>query len=345
MKILGIETSCDETAAAVVENGNKVLSNVIASSVDMHIKTGGIIPEQAARQQVINIMPVIENALLKGIGWNSSDNSVPDIDAIAVTVGPGLIGSLLVGIETAKSLSLIWNKPLIPVNHLIAHIYANWLSDDKKKPLPKFPAIALVVSGGHTDMVLIKKHGSIKWIGGTRDDAAGEAFDKTARLLNLPYPGGPAISRSADIYLQKQKNNIKLELFPRPLIHEKNYDWSFSGLKTSIYNHVLNNKKIDDTRLAAEIQEAIVDILVIKTMHAFYKYKPRSLVLAGGVAANSRLRKKFESRIKSEILQVLHVPQTIYCTDNAAMVSACAFFNFNPINWQKIIAAPNLLIA
>ena len=186
MKILGIETSCDETAAAIVEDGTKILSNVVASSVEMHAKTGGVIPEEAARQQVRSILPVVEHAL-KDAGVKPGG-----INSIAVTVGPGLVGSLLVGIETARTLSLLWGKPLIPVNHLVAHIYANWLTGE-----PEFPALALVVSGGHTDLVLMRGHGKIEWIGGTRDDAAGEAFDKCARLLGLSYPGGPSISAEA----------------------------------------------------------------------------------------------------------------------------------------------------
>ena len=233
LKILGIETSCDETAAAVIENGTKILSNVVASSVDMHAETGGIIPENAARQQIKSIIPVISSALKK------ANVNKKDIDAIAVTYGPGLIGSLLVGIETAKTLSLLWKKPIIPVNHLVAHIYGNWLTE---KGIPKFPALALVVSGGHTDLVLMKKHGEMKWIGGTRDDAAGEAFDKSARLLGLPYPGGPAISAEADKYLA---NNSKagLKFFPRPMISENNFDWSFSGLKTAVLNERSNRKQ------------------------------------------------------------------------------------------------------
>src|SRR3972149_678274 len=205
MKILGIETSCDETSAAIVENGTNILSNVIATSAEMHAKTGGVIPEQAAREQVRSILPVIDEAI------ESAKVKPEEIDAIAVTLGPGLIGSLIVGVETAKALSLIWKKPIIPVNHLVAHIYANWLDQEKS---PSFPSLALVVSGGHTDLVLMKKHGEIAWIGGTRDDAAGEAFDKCARLLGLPYPGGPAIAEAA-MNLKFKIKNLKLNLFPR----------------------------------------------------------------------------------------------------------------------------------
>jgi N6-L-threonylcarbamoyladenine synthase len=333
LKILGIETSCDETAAAVVENGTKILSNVVASSADMHIKTGGIIPENAARQQIKSIIPVISSTLEK------ANTTKKDIDAIAVTYGPGLIGSLLVGIETAKTLSLLWQKPIVPVNHLVAHIYANWLTEKA----PKFPVLALVVSGGHTDLVLMKKHGEIKWIGGTRDDAAGEAFDKSARLLGLPYPGGPSISKEADKYLSKHPKE-KLQLFPRPMIGDDNFDWSFSGLKTAVLNETKEGIA-DQEKTAAEVQEAIVDVLVKKTLKAVEKYNPKSLLLAGGVAANKRLREKFESEIKSQKLKIdFFVPPVKLCTDNAAYIAGAAYFNQSPLPWQKINADPQLTI-
>ncbi|MBU0572631.1 tRNA (adenosine(37)-N6)-threonylcarbamoyltransferase complex transferase subunit TsaD [Patescibacteria group bacterium] len=337
MNILGIESSCDETAAAVVENGTKILSNIVASSADMHAESGGIIPENAARQQIKSIIPVITSALEKAKINNEK------IEAIAVTSGPGLIGSLLVGIETAKTLSLLWNKPIIPVNHLSAHIYANWLSDKKS---PEFPALALVVSGGHTDIVLMKDHGKLEWIGGTRDDAAGEAFDKTARLLGLPYPGGPAISIEAEKYMTKNPKT-KLSFFPRPIINEKNYDWSFSGLKTAVLNEVkdreLNNE--EKQKIAAEVQEAIVDVLIKKTLRAVQEYKPKSLLLAGGVAANIRLKEKFESAISEHVGKInLFVPPIKLCTDNAAYIASFAYFNHSPVPWQKINANPQLTI-
>lgn len=348
MKILGIETSCDETAAAVVADGTKILSNVVASSSDMHIKSGGIIPEIAARQQVISILPVIQNAML------NAKCKMSNIDAIAVTVGPGLIGSLLVGVETAKTLAYLWKKPIIPVNHLVAHIYANWLEKksnvkSQMSKVPQFPALALVVSGGHTDLVLMSNHGKLKWLGGTRDDAAGEAFDKCARLLGLPYPGGPSISKEATKFLNHSStiNHQPLTLFPRPLINENNFDWSFSGLKTAVLREVKGKslKVKEKEMLAAEIQEAIVDSLVEKSIKAIKKYKPKSFLLSGGVAANKRLREKFNSRIKDEILQVIfHVPPADLCTDNAAYIAACAFYNYNPIDWRKINANPGLTI-
>src|SRR5260221_10207849 len=266
MKILAIETSCDETSAAVVEgdgNGVKVLSNVVASSMAMHSKTGGIIPENAAREQVKYIIPVINEALSQtdstwcmAYGKETKDNhklsaisSNPNIDAIAVTYGPGLIGSLLVGVETAKTLSFLWNKPPIPVNHLFGHIYANWvgLSSplESKGDLPDFPAIALIVSGGHTDLVLMKSHKDITWLGGTRDDAAGEAFDKIGRLLGLAYPAGPMIEKLA------KQGNPKAYHFPRPLVHDGAYDFSFSGLKTAVLREV--QKMIDKKRFSQSV--------------------------------------------------------------------------------------------
>jgi N6-L-threonylcarbamoyladenine synthase len=328
MKILGIETSCDETAAAVIENGTKIITNVVATSAQMHEATGGIIPETAARQQIKSILPVIQKSL------------VGDVDAIAITVGPGLIGSLLVGVETTKTLAYLWDKPIVPVNHLVGHLYANWL--DTPTP-PEFPALGLVVSGGHTDLVLMKGHGQIKWLGGTRDDAAGEAFDKTARLLGLGYPGGPAVAAEAS---KSKAKNEKLKMLPRPLINSRDFDFSFSGLKTAIARQVLDKRhQFSKDRLAAEVQQAIVDVLVEKSIRAIKKHKPKSFLLAGGVAANKLLRKTVFAKIARQKLQVIvHVPPTVLCTDNASYIAACAFYNYKPNKWQKITANPNLTI-
>lgn len=332
MIILGIETSCDETSSSIVKDGKKVLSNAIATSADMHAETGGIIPEEAARQQVVSVIPVIKESLKK------AGVEKKDIDKIAVTAGPGLIGSLLVGVETAKTLSYVWEKQIIPVNHLAAHIYANWLETSP----PSFPSLALVVSGGHTDLVFMKGHGELEWVGGTRDDAAGEAFDKTARLLGLPYPGGPSISKCAEKYLKRAK---KLDLFPRPMVDEENYDWSFSGLKTAVQKDIKENGKRDKERLSAEVQEAIVDVLVTKTLKATKELKPKSLLLAGGVAANARLREKFKEGIKEQKLKVdFRVPPPNLCTDNATYVAAYAFYNQKEVPWEKVTANPNLEI-
>ncbi len=337
MIILGIETSCDETAAAVVKDGTKILSNVVASSVELHQKTGGIIPEIAAREQLKCIIPIIKEAL------ENAQIKSQKIDVIAVTNGPGLIGSLLVGVETAKSLSYLWKKPIIPINHLQAHLYANWLEDKK----PQFPAIGLVVSGGHTDLVFIKEHNNLKWLGGTRDDAAGECFDKTARVLGLGYPGGPAIAAKAEKMSRlKAQGSIKL---PRPMINDKNYDFSFSGLKTAVINKVRQKKSKKQfnnliiQQLAFEIQEAITDVLVKKTVRAAQKYQAKSILLAGGVAANSRLREKAQKAIRNS-QDKLFIPSPKLCTDNASYVAANAYFNPQFIPWQKIKTEPGLRI-
>jgi len=340
MIILGIETSCDETAAAVVENGTKILSNVVASSVELHQKTGGIIPEIAAREQIKCIIPVINEAIKQ-----SSNITINNIDALTVTIGPGLIGSLLVGVETARTLAYVWKKPIIPINHLQAHLYANWLISENSAP--QFPVIALVVSGGHTDLVLMKNHGKIKWLGGTRDDAAGECFDKAARVLGLGYPGGPAIAAEAE-KLDASRYPLAAKL-PRPMIDDDNFDFSFSGLKTAVINRVKEQEnkrvKIDMPQFAFEIQEAITDVLVAKTIRAAQKYQVKSILLAGGVAANSRLREKLSNHpiIQSSSYQ-LFVPPPKLCTDNATDIAACAFFNYQPVPWEKIKVEPGLRI-
>jgi N6-L-threonylcarbamoyladenine synthase len=343
MIILGIETSCDETAAAVVEDGVKILSNVVASSLELHTKTGGIIPEVAARQQIKFILPVIQEVIDK------ANIKITDINALAVTTGPGLIGSLLVGVETAKTLAYLWKKPIVPINHLVAHIYANFVS--KFTNTPDFPALALVVSGGHTDLVLMKEHGKLEWLGGTRDDAAGEAFDKCARLLELPYPGGPSIASAADNHQLPTIDNQQLVKLPRPMIEEDNFDWSFSGLKTAVLKEVQKTKngklKMENVAaLAYEIQEAITDVLVEKTLRTVKVYQPKSLLLAGGVSANQRLREKFQLAVKDlkNPSVNLFFPPVNLCTDNAASIASCTFFNYSPISWQKLEVNPNLTI-
>lgn len=360
MIILGIETSCDETAAAVLsfdsaQDGEKspriqILSNVVASSASLQAKYGGIIPEQAAREQIKSIIPVIKEALSQAFpNYTLYPKPYTLINAIAVTQGPGLIGSLLVGVETAKVLSTIWNKPLIPVNHLIGHFYANWIGDE----IPQFPCIGLLVSGGHTDLVLFRDHGKYEYFGGTRDDAAGECFDKCARLLGLPYPGGPEISKLA----QKGKDIFKL---PRPMMDSKDYDFSFSGLKTSVSNLVRSEDRVVEVSrlserselekrdqpierlydIAASIEAAIVDVLVEKTVRAAQKYNIDQIIVAGGVAANQKLKETLESRIRGLGIK-LHIPPPSLCTDNGAMIASAAFFlkSSNPLNLQ---ADPNL---
>ena len=329
MLILGLETSCDETSAGIIEANSKLklLSNITASSLPLHAKTGGIIPEVAAREQIKYIVPVIKKAL---------QESKTEIDVIAVTVGPGLMGSLLVGVETAKTLAFALNKPIIPVNHLLGHIYANWI--DQKLEI-KFPAISLIVSGGHTDLVLINGHRKIKWLGGTRDDAAGEAFDKIGRLLGLPYPGGPAIEKAA-------KNGKDIFKFPRPMIDSDDFDFSFSGLKTAVFREVQTLKRLNNetiSNISASVQKSVIDVLIKKTLKAAKKYKVKSILLGGGVAANESLRERLLHNTKYEIPNTeIFVPQKSLCTDNGAMIAAAAFFNYKELPWRKISANPEL---
>lgn len=309
----------------MVKDGITLMSNIVASSQAIHAKYGGIIPEKAAREQIKSIIPVINEAIQA-----DRNTGLQAIDAIAVTIGPGLIGSLLVGVETAKTLAYVWKVPLIPVNHLVGHIYANWLVSK-----PQFPALVLLVSGGHSELILMTDHGKFKYLGGTRDDAAGECFDKCARLLNLGYPGGLAIEKAA----------IKNDLYklPRPMIDDKSFDFSFSGLKTAVSRLSLDSRfKIQDSGyLAYELQEAITDVLVTKTRKAAEKYQINNILLAGGVAANKRLREKFQildSKFK------IYVPDFSLCTDNAAYIASAAYFNYKPVPWEKVQADPSLAI-
>lgn len=348
MTILSIETSCDETAVAITTKERKfdlvkVLSNVVASSLVLHSKTGGIVPEIAAREQLRFIVPVIEKAI------ENSKLKIENLDAIAVTVGPGLIGSLLIGIETAKILGYIWKKPIIPVNHLLGHIYANFIKIDSKLNAKRytldpihFPALALLVSGGHTDLILLENHKKIKWIGGTLDDAAGEAFDKIGRLLNLPYPGGPSIERAS---IQGTPNRF---IFPRPMIGSKDFNFSFSGLKAAVAREVLSSKyKVlsmqTKSDIAAAVQKAIVDVLVKKTIKAAKKYKVKSILLGGGVASNKKLQEELILNTKYLVPgATIFCPEKSLCTDNAAMIGAYALFNYKPTSWKNITANPQL---
>lgn len=332
--ILGIETSCDETSASILSKVGErieILSNIVASSADLQSKYGGIIPEQAAREQIKAIIPAVEEAL------NQARVKPNDLHAIAVTQGPGLIGSLLVGVETAKALAWIWGKPIIPVNHLIGHFYANWISD-RAESTPKFPCLGLLVSGGHTDLVLFTGHNKFKYLGGTRDDAAGECFDKSARLLGLSYPGGPQISKFA------QKGNSASFKFPRPMMKSDDFDMSFSGLKTAVSNLVSNqprtNLQLYD--LCASIEAAIIDSLVIKVTKAAQTYQTEDIIVAGGVAANPKLRKELESSLPDKRILI---PPPHLCTDNAAMIASAAFFNRQRIDPFKLEANPNLSLA
>lgn len=332
MNILAIESSCDETAAAVIKDGTTILSNVIASSSVMHEKYGGIVPEVASREQLRCILPTIQEAL------SQAHCTYDSIDAIAVTIGPGLIGSLLIGVETAKTIAYVTKKPIIPVNHVLAHIYANFFNS-----LPPFPAIALVVSGGHTELFLMNSVKELKWLGGTIDDAAGEAFDKTARLLGFGSRGGLAIqevSRS-EILLRRTGNKSDIKL-PRPLLHEDTLNFSFSGLKTAILRewkkHLIHDKEFI-SMLAYEVQEAITDVLVAKTMKAAELHNASSILIGGGVAANLRLREKFQ-----KLPFNFHCPPVALCTDNASYIGSYAFFRGTAVDWHTIEATPDLSV-
>lgn len=329
MKILGIETSCDETAVAIVEDGQKVLAWAVATSVEMHAKTGGIIPDQAAREQVRAMVPTINEAL----NQLEEKEGSRDFDAIAVTHGPGLIGSLLIGVETAKTMSWVLNKPLVPVNHLVGHVYANYIAITK---LPPLPYITLIVSGGHTDLVLVKDHGVYEWVGGTRDDAAGEAFDKVARILGLGFPGGPAIQRAA------KHGQIRDFSIPRPLMHSGDFDFSFSGLKTAMARLVSGQEDLEKNRndIAAAFQEAVVEVLLVKTFKAAQQFGAKAILLSGGVAANTHLRE----RLQNEAQLPVFVPGIKYCTDNGAMIAAAAYYNYTPIPFSEVQANPGLFL-
>ena len=309
MRILAIETSCDETAAAVVEDGAGILSNIVASQVDIHARYGGIVPEVASRQHLLTVLPVVASAMAEAeVAWQ-------DIAAIAVTFGPGLAGSLLVGVNVAKAIAFAQGLPLIGINHLEGHIYSNWLGNEQ----PVFPCLCLIASGGHSDLVLMTGHGQFERLGRTRDDAAGEAFDKGARILNLGYPGGPAIEEAA-------KNGTPSLPLPRAWL-KGNDDFSFSGLKTALLHLVQNKDSLDASfvvEAAASFQQAIVDVLVSKTLQAGERLGVRQLLLGGGVAANKALGDHF---VRNSPIPVL-IPPPSLCTDNAAMIAACGYYRF-----------------
>lgn len=323
--ILGIETSCDETAASVVDNEKQVLSNIVSSQVDIHSEYGGIVPELASRRHLENIRPVIDSAITEaGVTLN-------EIDAIAVTIGPGLVGALLVGLSTAKSICYALDKPLIGINHLEGHIFAIFLEEE----LP-FPFVALVVSGGHTDLYLMHELGRIETLGRTRDDAAGECFDKAARMMGLGYPGGPIINKLA------HQGDPKKIPFPRPMFSNHSFDFSFSGLKTSIKTWKASNfpaEQISEGQdlydAAASFQEAVVDVLVSKTFLAAEGNNIKRIVVSGGVACNTRLRERFRREGTEKGIEV-HIPRSIFCTDNAAMIAVAAHFKKarNNIDWK-----------
>ncbi|MDA3039934.1 MAG: tRNA (adenosine(37)-N6)-threonylcarbamoyltransferase complex transferase subunit TsaD [Actinomycetota bacterium] len=304
--ILAIETSCDETAAAVVRDGREVLSNVVSSQVDLHAEFGGVVPEVASRAHLDLIVPVVRQALAE------ADVRPADLTAVAATHGPGLVGALLVGVSAAKALSVAWNLPYVGVNHMEGHLFATLL----ERPDLPLPAVVLLVSGGHTLLVEMREPGRYRLLGSTVDDAAGEAFDKVARYLGLGYPGGPLIDRLA---VTGDRTAIR---FPRGLLNE-GLDFSFSGMKTAVVNYVRKHPDADNADLSAGFQEAVVDVLVTKALRAAESVGAASVCLGGGVAANSRLREVFAERITEAGLTAL-VPARSFCTDNAAMIAAAA---------------------
>ena len=306
--ILGIETSCDETAAAVVRDGRDVLSSVVSSQVDLHARFGGVVPEIASRAHTALVTPVVAESLVEA-GLDGDG-----IDAVAATIGPGLIGSLLVGISAAKALALVWDVPFVGVNHLEAHLYAAFIEDPDLKP----PLVVLLVSGGHTQLVAMEDHGRYRLLGATVDDAAGEAFDKVARFLGLGYPGGPAIDR---ISMDGDPHSIA---FPRAM-KDEGYDFSFSGLKTAVINYARHHPGASVQDIAASFQEAVVDVLVTKAVRAADDVGANGIVLAGGVAANSLLRERILDVPMSHHGLRAFLPSRSMCTDNAAMVAATAF--------------------
>ncbi len=333
MKILAIESTCDETAAAVVENiglGVRVLISVVASSIAIQEKYGGIIPELAAREQVKSIIPVIKEAL--------GEIKMEEIDAIAASFGPGLMGSLLIGVETAKTLAWVFNKPLLSVNHVGAHLMGNWIINPRNQGIkesrtqddevPEMPAIGLIASGGHTDFVYMKSVDDWEWIGGTRDDAVGEAFDKAARAFGLPYPGGPEIDKRTKSVTNEEYSKLnKKDKLPRPLINDDSLEMSFSGLKAAVtrvssqFSDIRSQKERD--LYVRDFSEAVTEILIKKLNLAMDKYSVKSVLLAGGVAANSKIREEMRKTVESRGLKFF-VPELKYCGDNAAMIGACA---------------------
>lgn len=316
-RILAIESSCDETACAVVENGRALLASTVASQMDIHARYGGVFPEVASRQHVLSVIPVVQQALAK------SDLLLKDMDAVAVTRGPGLAGSLVVGVNMAKGLSLALDLPLVGVNHLEGHVYSAWIynAGEAIPPEPQFPLMALLVSGGHTELNLMTDHLTYKRLGSTLDDAAGEAFDKVGRLLGLPFPGGPAIQKAAEVGDPTRFKFTRAKL-------DNPYDFSFSGLKTAVLYEVNALKKTSEdlpvADLAASFQATAVDILFNKTMQAARDFNAKEILVAGGVSANRALRTAFQSQTEFKV----NIPAFSLCTDNAAMIAAAGYYRY-----------------
>ena len=338
VKILAIETSCDETAAAILHgklsNKNpefKILSSVVNSQIEIHKKSGGVIPEVAARAHVKNIVPVVKETLSK------AKIDLNDIDYFAVTSGPGLIVSLVIGVEFTKALAMTTGKKIIPTNHMAGHLYSAFAEKPAKT---SFPVVSLIVSGGHTMLMVLKDYKHYKVIGSTVDDAAGEAFDKVAKLLNLPYPGGPEISKLAE----KGKPDF---VFPRPMLNQKNFDFSFSGLKTSVRYHLLEQPATNNqlkANVARAFEDAVVDTLVTKTIRAAQKYNAKTIALSGGVAANKKLRETLAKESEKNKINFTK-PSFELCTDNAQMIAIAAYMRllqgFKPVSYNKVNANPN----
>ena len=328
--ILGIESSCDETAAAVVKNGREVLSNIISSQVPIHRKFGGVVPEIASRKHIENVLPVIDEAL------QQAKVDIKEIDGIAVTYGPGLVGALLVGLSAGKALAFALDKPLLGVNHLEGHVFANFLVDEELEP----PFMALVVSGGHTALMKVKDYNNFELLGQTRDDAAGEAFDKIARVMGLQYPGGPEIE-----LLAKGGNPTAID-FPRALL-DKSYDFSFSWLKSSVINYLHTEKQsgreVNRADVAASFQAAIVDVLVKKSVHAMEASGLKKIVLAGGVSANKTLQAELGAAVEAIGVKLVH-PKPVLCTDNAVMIACRGYYKFlnNEFSGMDLNADPAL---
>lgn len=331
--IMAIESSCDETSVAIVKNGKDILSNVISSQIDLHKKFGGVVPEIASRKHIENIDPVITEAL------EEAGMSIKDVDAIAVTYGPGLVGALLVGLAEAKAIAFAAKKPLIGIHHIEGHISANYIEGDFKPPF-----ICMVVSGGHTHLVHVRDYGKYEILGKTRDDAAGEAFDKVARAIGLGYPGGPKIDNIA-----KQGNENAIE-FPRAYLENGSYDFSFSGVKSAVLNYInqckMKEQEINVPDIAASFQNSVVEVIVKKTIKAAKELKLNKVALAGGVAANTKLRKEMENACLKEKI-TLHYPSPVYCTDNAAMIGVAAYYEYiNGVRHDMDLnAIPNLKLS
>lgn len=369
MVILGIETSCDETSLALLEarEGKLILQkNLIFSQIKTHAKYGGVVPEMAARAHVEKIMPMLKDVL--------DEKNKPDV--IAVTAGPGLATALLVGVEIARTLAYLWKKPIVAVNHLAGHIYANWLTDNShsgsylempklvrhdKKDAIKFPALCLIISGGHTELVLMKEHLKYKLIGQTRDDAVGECFDKVGKILGLPYPGGPEVAKHA------AKGNPEAIKFPRPMLDSPDFDFSFSGLKTAVLYHfkkipkpapcpmptgrqVPAGRRVQDDKgviadICASFQQACIDVIITKTIAAAKKYKVKTILLGGGVAANLELQRQLKIAIADKLPKIKYTALSVkFCGDNAAMIATAGYFQALKkqfTNWEKLNADPN----